>query len=266
MKKRFLIMITLVITFCIAVFGVIQYGNSQTNQKEIMQSENDLIYTTNPVNRVSDFIFDIGPRFGPIKKATIDKVNSLADFLDKDVIASIERIKSVAVIIYEDEQRTDTREIGYSLKFTPAQLNLLRSSNYSTNFLIKAEYQEINSTSGMFENNYASPHLTIVPEKQPQYSEGKEALKIFLRDNSLEARNQAQVEPEKLKPAKLFFTVTKEGRIEHVRLDRSSNYPTVDNKMINLIKNTPGTWIPAENYKGEKVDMELVVSFGLMGC
>jgi len=36
--------------------------------------------------------------------------------------------------------------------------------------------------------------------------------------------------------------------------------------MIELITKTPGEWQPAENYKGEKVDQELVVSFGLMGC
>ena len=36
--------------------------------------------------------------------------------------------------------------------------------------------------------------------------------------------------------------------------------------MIQLIKNTPDQWVPAENEKGEKVEQELVVSFGLMGC
>jgi len=36
--------------------------------------------------------------------------------------------------------------------------------------------------------------------------------------------------------------------------------------MIKLIKNLPGDWKPAENYKGELMDQELVVSFGLMGC
>ena len=39
-----------------------------------------------------------------------------------------------------------------------------------------------------------------------------------------------------------------------------------DKKMIELITNLPGKWAPAENQKGEKVDQELVISFGLMGC
>ena len=39
-----------------------------------------------------------------------------------------------------------------------------------------------------------------------------------------------------------------------------------DNKMIELITKTPGLWIPAENSRGEKVDQELVLSFGMVGC
>ena len=30
--------------------------------------------------------------------------------------------------------------------------------------------------------------------------------------------------------------------------------------------NAPRAWQPAENAKGEKVDQELVISFGAMGC
>ena len=114
------------------------------------------------------------------------------------------------------------------------------------------------------EDSYSTPHLTIVPEKQATYSNGKDALKKFLKDNSKNTRSS--VNPEKLQPAKLFFTVTKKGTIEHVKLDRSSNYPLVDKTMIELITKTPGTWEPAQNSKGEKIDQELVISFGLMGC
>ena len=85
-----------------------------------------------------------------------------------------------------------------------------------------------------------------------------------LKESSREAR--INVDPMKLQPAKLIFTVTKEGNIKNVRLDRSSNYPLVDETMLDLIKNLPGKWKPAENENGEKIDQEQVVSFGLMGC
>ncbi len=86
----------------------------------------------------------------------------------------------------------------------------------------------------------------------------------YLRENNLAAR--ANVQDDKLQPAKLFFTVTKSGTLENVRLDRTSNYPEVDKQMIELITTVPGIWEPALNDEGKKVDQELVVSFGLMGC
>ena len=88
----------------------------------------------------------------------------------------------------------------------------------------------------------------------------------FLRTKGKAIVASEKVEPKKLQAAKLFFTVSKIGDIKSVRLDRSSNYPKIDDFMIQLIKNTPDQWVPAENEKGEKVEQELVVSFGLMGC
>ncbi|WP_185956540.1 energy transducer TonB [Changchengzhania lutea] len=114
------------------------------------------------------------------------------------------------------------------------------------------------------ENSYSTPHHTIVPEYQARYKSGKEALATFLKENTKNVT--ANLDAKKLQAAKLFFTVTKSGTIENVKLDRPSGYPEVDEAMVDLINKAPGIWIPAINYKGEKVDQELVVSFGLMGC
>jgi hypothetical protein len=145
-----------------------------------------------------------------------------------------------------------------------AQLKMLKSFDYSTNIKIRADFLEKNEISGKLEYSYTTPHLTVVPEKQALYIDGKDALMKFLREESKTSR--ADVVPENLQPANLLFTVTKKGTIENVRLDRTSNYEMVDKKMIELITTAPGKWQAAENAKGEKVDQELVVSFGLMGC
>jgi len=216
-------------------------------------------------NRIfTDFIYDVGPRFGAIKKREVDKATSITTFFDKKQLQSITSLKSVSIILIKNDKRIDTKTIGYSEKLTIAQLKLLQSFDYSTNFLIRAEYQQRNKETGNLENSYSTPHLTIVPEKEANYIKGIDALKKFLKEKSEIAR--IDVDAEKLRPAKIYFTVTKKGTIENVKLDRPSGYPLVDEKMIELINNTPEKWNPAENYKGEKVDQELVVSFGLMGC
>ena len=114
------------------------------------------------------------------------------------------------------------------------------------------------------QNSHRTLYPAVVPEKQAEYEGGRDALMEYLKENSKEARGSQQM--DELQPFKLLFTVTKKGTIENVKLDGTSGYLAIDNTMIRLITKAPGKWERAENSKGEKVDQELVVSFGLTGC
>jgi hypothetical protein len=212
----------------------------------------------------TNFIYEVGPRFGPIKKDLVKKARTIDAFFDEEQLQAMMSLKSVSIILIMDDEQSDIRATGYSKKLTNAQLKLLQSSDYATSFLVRAEFLQKNENTGELEDSYASPHLTIVPEQQATYSNGITALKAYLKENTEDVRED--VDPDKLRPAKLFFTVTTNGSIENVRLDRTSGYPAVDERMIKLIKKAPGAWYPAETKNGEKVNQELVVSFGLMGC
>ena len=249
-------------------FGFINWNDSETDQVETLVSE-DVASNTQAKEKIkkrvfSDFIYDVGPRFGPIKKNYLDKAKSFADFIGDEHAQRIVSYKLLSVIILEDDRQTDIRETGNSGVFNAAQIVFLRSLDYSTNILIAADYMEKNEETGKVENSTWTPYLTIVPEKQAVYTSGKKALIEFLKEHIKEYT--AFLQADQLKPAKLYFTVTKKGTIENVKLDRSSNFPEIDKKMIEMITKTPGKWEPAENSKGEKVDQELVISFGSMGC
>ena len=268
MKKSILSFLIVVMTLGLVSFGYFNWNDSKkerlntTTGKDVAINSEVKAKIEGPI--FSDFIYDVGPRFSAIKKGDLEKARSLEDFLPKEQFQRIVTLKSVSVILFKDEKQSDIREIGNSALLTFAQLNLLESFDYSTNFIMRAEYVEKNKETSELEDSYTTPHLTIVPEKQAEYAHGKDALMGYLKESSKEAR--ANVDPDKLQPAKLFFTVTREGTIENIRLDRSSGYPIVDKTMIELISEAPGDWVPAENSKGEKVNQELVVSFGLMGC
>ena len=270
MKKSILIFSAIIITLSLTAFSLINSNTDNSNTIEIVKAENTVVnsYDVKPVQNKTfdDFIYDVGTRFAPIKKSTLQKATSVNAFFEKDRMKSIVKIKSVNIKIIENDKPTEISDIGYSSTLTNEQVKLLKGFNYSTNFSVGMAYTKKIEGIGVLVDNYHSPYLTVVPHKQATYSLGKDALKKHLRDNSLNARAEANVEAEKLKPAKLYFTVTKDGTIENVNLDRSSNYPLVDKTMIELIKNTGKNWIPAENEKGEKVAQELVVSFGLIGC
>lgn len=279
MNNRIIICSIVITALSLVALSVLSCKKSKTS-KHVTIEKKTIVLNSNAAEKIKkrtfpDFIYDIGSRYNVIKKADLDTLKSFSDIIGEEHANRIVDYKSVSVIIMKDDKQTEIRETGNSDVFTAAQLNLMQSSDYSTNFVVWADYTGKNKETGELEDTHWTPYLTIVPEKEAQYlddqqqlvnADGKKALKEYLRNSSLEARSKAHVIAEELKPAKLYFTVSKTGTIENVRLDRSSNYPTVDAAMIELIKKAPGKWLPAEDINGEKVDQELVVSFGLIGC
>lgn len=267
MKKRDVVIVAVTLVFSVTVFGAINWRTSNINTVSCNASQ---VSNEKPIENkskfklFSDFIYDVGPRFGAIKKSDLDQIKFFTDVKVDEKNKNIVKYTSVSVIEVINDKQSEIREVGISNELTPEQLKKLQSFSYSSNFVIRAEYQQVNEETGQVLNEYSTPHFTVVPEQQAAYMGGKDELKKFLRDNSMDAR--IGVDPAKLQPAKLFFTVSKTGTIENVHLDRSSNFPLVDQKMIELIQNTPAGWEPAQDSNGKKVDQELVVSFGLMGC
>jgi hypothetical protein len=210
-----------------------------------------------------EFIYEIAPRFNPIKKEDLHNARTFRDIIGEEDAQKIVSYNQLSVILLDGDKQTLTKEAGKASKFTTAQVDLLQSFDHSTNLLIWAKYQDMSESGAIFEEDW--PHyLTIVPEKQAEYEGGMEALKYFLDKNS--AEKTSGIPEDQLQAAKLFFTVTKDGTIDNIYLDRSSGFRDIDLMMFTLIKEAPGNWTPAENSKGEPVDQELVVSFGLKGC
>ena len=268
MKKKIIIFCAVLITLSLTGFGVINWNGTEV--KPIDTALNTDMVNDGPVKEkiqsriFTDFIYDVGTRYSGIRKGVVNQATTIDAFFDEEQLQHIESLKSVEVIVVVNNKRTNIREKGYDKTLTKGQLKLLRNTSYSKHFLIRAEFEQYNSDTGYLEARHSSPHYTIVPESQARYADGKLALKNFLKEGIKEVI--ADVDPEKLKPAKLHFTVTKTGSIKNVQLDRPSGYPEVDETMMELITQLPGVWVPAKNTNGEHVDMELVVSFGLMGC
>ena len=267
MKKNIIIFSIAILIISVITFGFIDANNKTKESAQIVS--NDIVVSTGdieqyPKNNYTDFFYGISPRFNTIKKRDLDKATSITDFLTEEETQRAHTYQSLSVIIIKDDKKTEIREIGYGEKLTKAQLKLLQSLDFSTNFMIRTDYLQKNKVTGILENNYASPYLTIVPERQAEYEFGKEAFIDYLRVNNKE--NTVDLNEDLLKPAKIYFTISKEGTIKNVKLDRTTSYPEIDNTIIELLKNAPGKWSPAKNNKGEKVDQELVISFGMEGC
>ena len=244
MKKNILIFCTVLTMLSLTAFTYINLNEPITCQKVAKQVGFDLFY-------------NVDSRFkATISKEALHKATSVLEIVPKEAEnwwkASFQTVK-VTVIQDGDEMYA----LGDNKVLNAAQIKLLQSTDYSNNFYINAR-----SKNSDFDDYAYS--ITIIPEKEAEYIHGYDALITYLKENSRE--KTAIIKENQLQPGKVSFTVTKEGTIANVKLTSTSGYASVDKMLIELIKNMPGKWNPAENSRGEKVEQELVFFFGLEGC
>jgi hypothetical protein len=264
MKKSILIFSTAIVILSLMACSFSKSNDTVTDQNQEIAALDTPVVTTITKKDASKFFYDVRTRFKGITKQDLSKVKSINDFIGLEEIGRMVHLKSTEVILVINDEQSHIRVSGNTKTLNAAQLELLRSSPYSTNFVVRADYQQMNDEIGELEDSYSTPHLTIVPEKEAVYAAGMDALIDYLKENSKEVVTFLQ--EDKLKPAKLYFTVTKEGAISNLKLDRSCGDVAIDYKMVELITNMPGIWEPAEDSTGRKIDQELVFSFGLEGC
>jgi hypothetical protein len=269
MHRRILIFFTVLAAFGLTAFGYVNLSHTEMDKIDapcltVASLNHDFYSAFNPLTDVELF-YDVGSRYmGSVTKEDLNKAKSIYDFLPEDLNRSIVSYYSVSITILDDDYRTIVSETGDNDVLTAAQIKLLRSVDYSTNILIRAEYQEKNKDTGALEDSYTTPHLTVVPEKQAVCTNGKDALIAYVKENT--NAFTSMVTEDKLQPGKVTFTVTKAGLVADATLTSTSGYPALDKKMVDLVTSMPGKWEPATSSGGEKVDQKFVFSFGIIGC
>lgn len=211
-----------------------------------------------------NFFYNVDPRFmTTVTKEALQHATSIEDFLPNQC-AHITNYESVSVIILDDWKQTEMKATSEDDELTEEQLALLRSADYSTNILVKAYFDEKDAYTGHTKHNFMTPYITVVPEKQAQYADGKDALLQYLRIATMAETSIA--EAGQLGSGKLYFTVNALGKITDVILASHCGYPSIDQAMMRVLSQVPGEWVPAENRVGEKVSQKLVFSYGNEGC
>lgn len=263
MKKSIIIFgITLAI-LSLLILGFTNWNNNETNvptNSKDLVLENLNIIGPNP-KAIPDLYYGVDSRFAAVKKSEIAKATSIYDFLNAGEKEQIVNIKSVNLTVIKDNQLSELHELGTTDQLTKEQKKLLRSLDFFNHFTIRTEFKGKNMETGVIEDKFFGPHITIVPETQANYVDGKEALITYLKESSLDA--MYAIKDDKINAVKFSFIITKEGKVTDVKHDAmTTGYPTIDDKFIELLKNIPGKWTPAENANGEKMEQELVFTFG----
>ncbi|MDT0557053.1 hypothetical protein RM697_00250 [Ichthyenterobacterium sp. W332] len=257
MKKQRIIIVTTLLIICVLIFGFTNLNSSNTS--DIRSSE--VITIAVKDNSIPDLYYGIDTRFAAVKKVDVHNASTIYDFLNDGEKDQIEHINFVRITIVKDNQLSHVEAYGTNEQLTNTQLEILRATDYFSHFTVRTEFKAKNKETGKLEERFFGPHITVVPEKQAIYSEGKDALIEYLKVNSKESMKV--IKGDKLGAIKLSFIVSKEGIVKNVKHDAmTTGYQSIDKKLMTLLKNIPGEWIPAETAKGVKIDQEFAFTFG----
>ncbi len=272
MKKHLVLTSTVIGALSLTAFVFINQTNDQMlvsteladNEKDSVRTDTSLSCCANPRPSFRSeirqpFIYEIGSRFiATVTKEQIANAKTVQDLLPVDADWSTYPVERLNVTL---ERETKKTEIGYDMTLTDAQLGLLKSARYSDNFSLVANGKQERADRRLHDLVY---YISVIPEKEAAYTDGKDKLMAYLKEKSEEL--VAGVDDEKLKPGQISFTVSTQGTITDVALEQTSGYIGIDIIMIELLNDAPGSWKPAENEKGEKIEQTFTFFYGRMGC
>ncbi len=213
--------------------------------------------------KAPDLYYGVHSRFEAITKAELANAESASAFINEDYIGRVTNYESIEVVIIENNQRTNKRLSNNFSDLSKEQKTMLRNLDYSHHFLVRINFEERDTETGEVMYARAEPHYTVVPDKQAVYEFGISALVDYIRESNEE--NTLQVEEDQLQAAMLYFTISRTGVLTNIYLDHTTGYQKIDEGLIKIINNLPGKWAPAENSEGEKIEQELVLTFGPRG-
>ena len=271
MKKSILILFAILMMFSLTAFAYINWNNTKTDQERASLTRTSgfeqYLVTTDNDKGVFNLFYNIRNRWSTMTKEDLSNARSIHDILSTEATYDRGSFKNVTIsVLHNDKDVRDIEksEIGQSEVLNDAQINLLHSSDYSTNIKVTALSRRMNAQYDALKYDSLVHYMTIIPEKEAEFAGGFHALIEYIKENSKE--KAAIIKRDQLQPGKVFFTVTKKGTIANVKLNSTSGYTSVDEELIKIISNMPQKWNPAENSKGDKVDQEFVFFFGSEGC
>ena len=268
MKKNSVIIVAVLIILGLGAYGFVSQSIEETKvvtseqavAKASLASELDIVEDAIP-----NFFLSVGTRFIGITKTELDKATAFSDFIGDKHANRIVEYKNLSVIMLNDNSEpTGNRVNGSSGEFNAEQLDFIKTIKTNSNILIWADYKEDDPYTGKIEDSYWTPHFTVVPEQQAVYELGNESFLAHIRSQIKE--HIIHLEEHQFHSGIIHFVVSKEGTLESMRLQNSSGFSEIDDRIIEILNAAPGKWLPAINSNGEKVDQELVVLFGKGGC
>jgi hypothetical protein len=262
MKKPLILSVLLLLALTLSAF-ILTQNKPEAPLEQVSQELSDPTDIAPNAESAPEFLYEIGPRFiATITKENLDKAFFVRDILPERANWDSHSVQDLHITLLKGV--FEPTESCKGLMLNEAQMRLLKSANYSDNLKFIAHCKGKHEEMGNEEDYELAYFITVLPEHEAVYTEGKEAFISYLKEKSKAVISQ--VKGTDLQAGKIQFTVTTNGSISNVNLESTSGYPEVDVTLLELIRNAPGRWEPASNSKMMKVEQTLTFFFGMMGC
>ncbi len=258
MKKSINYIIATVVIIGLLAFGVFNDNKNKVDLMDTVSNESFSIIDESE----SNIFLDYGPRYYSLTKSKMESMTSFDDIIGQEHAGRIVEYKTISVSLLDDNEKTVTRIEGSGGDFNQAQLDFLHNADYSTNILVWAHYIEKKPETLSIEDSSWTPYITVIPETQAEYADGKDAMIDFLKSDP----NGAMGNEDGLGRGRLIFTVGLDGSISEFKLSTSCGIPEIDDNLLKRFESLPGKWEPARNAEDKAVEQTLVLSYGMNGC
>ena len=211
-----------------------------------------------------------------ITRDEVKKITSIMDFWSDESKSryKLEGFRDIWVVNLKDypDWQLDVNKIDPIYKaisptteYTSDQLAVVANADYSDHLRFSAIFDRTDLKTGKAEKDaLISQSFSLVPDEQARYRGGMEAVVNYLKKAS--RKEVKHVKRDDVGRCRIFFNVSESGSITDVKLIESSNYVDVDAALIEIVKDMPRKWKPAQTKEGEKVAQEFVFTFGRAGC
>lgn len=262
---------TLLITLAAVLFTAIANITNnfliveEPEQEHLKQKSgmNYLMYNLNPglgvpLKKKSERLYEVHGLYSRfITKTQIKGVRRLSDLIPNFPFSWISAYKQVEISGTCGGAFIIACSINDTL--TQNQLKILNTVDMASDLVVNIRYDYKVPVTNIIEHNMMNVLMTVVPEKQAEFTGGYEKMMDYLKSNSITYFSEADA--GKFYKTAIKFTVNETGEIVKAIISHPSGNKQTDRLLLELIQKMP-TWKPAENAEGLKVKQDFEFTVG----
>jgi TonB family protein len=196
-----------------------------------------------------------------VKKEKLNEVKTLGDILPYYPVNWITSYDSVRIIIRQNGKVVSAK--GKNVELTQAQKEILGNAELFSEIEINVWYKFKEPYFKQTEKNHMHVKLTVAPETEAEYAEGKQQMMKYLKEKAV---NKIDTSSKDTWKVKIKFTINEEGNINDAKLVTSSGDKKTDRLFLEAINKMP-KWKPAKTSEGKKIKQEFEFTAGRgQGC